>query len=181
MSETYVALLRGINVGGANKLPMKELAALFAAAGAKDGRTYIQSGNVVFKATGHVVAHLANTISEAIEEGFGLKVPVLLRSRAELEAVLDANPFVDRGSNPKAFHVMFLSDHPSDERVAALGPQRSPPDEFAVLGREVYLHCPKGIARSKLTTAWIDRALGTVATVRNWNTVNALVEMCRAS
>src|SRR5690606_63574 len=100
---------------------------------------------------------------------------------AELEAVLDANPFVDRGSNPKALHVMFLSDHPSDERVAALDPQRSPPDEFAVLGREVYLHCPKGIARSKLTTAWIDRALGTVATVRNWNTVNALVERCRAS
>lgn len=181
MSETYVALLRGINVGGANKLPMKELAALFAAAGAKDGRTCIQSGNVVFKATGHVVAHLANTISEAIEEGFGLKVPVLLRSRAELEAVLDANPFLARASNPKALHVMFLSDHPSDERVAALDPQRSPPDEFAVLGREVYLHCPKGIARSKLTTAWIDRALGTVATVRNWNTVNALVEMCRAS
>lgn len=181
MSETYVALLRGINVGGANKLPMKELAALFAAAGAKDERTYIQSGNVVFKATGHVVAHLANTISEAIEEGFGLKVPVLLRSRAELEAVLDANPFLARASNPKALHVMFLRDSPPEGRVAALDPQRSPPDEFAVLDREVYLHCPEGIGRSKLTTAWIDRALGTVATVRNWNTVNALVEMCRAS
>jgi uncharacterized protein (DUF1697 family) len=181
MAETHIALLRGINVGGKNKLPMKDLAAIFADAGATEVRTYIQSGNVVFTAGRRAIAGLANTVTNEIESRLGLKIPVVLRSRVEIEAARDANPYLDRASNPKALHVVFLRDRPTLSAVAALDPHRSPPDEFAVLGREVFLYCPNGVGRSKLTTMWIDRALGTVATIRNWNTMNALVEICRES
>ena len=180
MANTHVALLRGINVGGKNKLPMKDLIALFADAGAEDVRTYIQSGNVVFTASRGVATGLAAAVTELIEARLGLTVPVVLRTRAELAAARDANPYAGRASNPKALHVMFLKDRPSKSAVGTLDPDRSPPDEYAVIGREVFLFCPNGIGRSKLTTTWIDRALGTVATVRNWRTVNALVDMCGA-
>jgi len=179
MAETHIAFLRGINVGGKNKLPMKDLVSIFMGAGAKDVRTYIQSGNVVFTASRRVLGRLDNTVTAEIEARLGLKVPVVLRTQAELEAARDANPYQHRPPNPKALHVMFLRDSPSKSAVAALDPRRSPPDEFTVVGREVFLYCPNGVGRSKLTTTWIDRALDTVSTIRNWNTVNTLVNMCR--
>jgi uncharacterized protein (DUF1697 family) len=179
MAETYVALLRGINVGGKNKLSMTDLVALFEEAGVQDVRTYIQSGNVLFAASRGVVDGLAKAVTGEIEVRFGLKVPVVVRSLTALEAVVEANPYRHHGSTPKALHVMFLMDEPPAPAVAALDRHRSPPDEFALLGREVFLYCPNGLGRSKLTTAWFDQALGTVSTVRNWNTVNTLVDMCR--
>jgi uncharacterized protein (DUF1697 family) len=179
MAETHIALLRGINVGGKNKLSMKDLVSIFMGAGAKDVRTYIQSGNIVFTAGRKVLGGLGDTVAAEIEARHGLTVPVVLRTQAEAEAARDANPYQRRAPNPKALHVMFLRDSPSKSAVAALDPRRSPPDEFAVLGREVFLYCPNGVGRSKLTTMWIDRVLDTVSTIRNWNTVNALVDMCR--
>lgn len=179
VSETYVALLRGINVGGKNKLPMKDLTAIFGDAGARDVRTYIQSGNVVFTASPGSIDALADSVTREIEARLGLTIPVVIRSHAELEAALEANPYLDRAANPKALHVMFLKDHPAPSAVAALDPNRSPPDELTVVNREVFLHCPNGIGRSKLTNTWMDRALATVSTARSWNTVNALVDMCR--
>lgn len=179
MTETHIALLRGINVGGKNKLAMKDLESIFMGAGATAVRTYIQSGNVLFTACRNVLGDLGDVVVTEIAARHGLRVPVILRSQAEIEAARGVNPFHRRGLNPKALHVMFLRDSPSNSTVLALDPHRSPPDEFAVLGREVFLHCPNGIARSKLTTTWIDRALDTVSTIRNWNTVNALADMCR--
>jgi uncharacterized protein (DUF1697 family) len=179
MAETHVALLRGINVGGKNKLAMKELVSIFTGAGAKDVRTYIQSGNVVFTAGRKGAGELASIVTAEIEARLGLKVPVVLRTQAELDAALEANPYRRRAPNPKALHVIFLRDRPSKSAVKALDPNRSPPDEFTVLGREVFLHCPNGLGRSKLTTTWFDRSLDTVSTIRNWSTVNALVEMCK--
>jgi uncharacterized protein (DUF1697 family) len=104
-------------------------------------------------------------------------VPVVLRSAAELRAVVRGNPFLEAGADPATLHVAFLADRPTAAAAASLDPARSPPDAFAVRGREVYLHLPNGGARSKLTTAWLDARLDTVSTVRNWRTVERLLAL----
>lgn len=177
MKDTHIALLRGINVGGKNRLPMKELAPLFAELGCKDVRTYVQSGNVVYRADGPLADRVPDAISAAIADRVGLSVPVVGRTADDLHAVSEANPFPD--ADPKRVLVAFLADAPDPARVAALDPDRSPGDAFVVRGREVYLHCPNGFGRSKLTTAWLDRKLGTTSTIRSWKTVLALVDLTR--
>ncbi len=172
---TYVALLRGINVGGKNKLPMRGLAAIFEAAGCRDVRTYIQSGNVVFRAED--VSGLAATVSAAIAAAFGIKVPVILRSAAEMAAAVAANPFFEAGVAEEMLHVYFLADLPLDEAVERLDLKQSPGDTFAVAGREIYLLLPDGTARTKLTNAYFDKALRTISTLRNWRTVKVLAVM----
>ncbi len=173
----HVALLRGINVGGKNKLPMTGLAALFADAGCVDVRTYIQSGNVAFTLAATQLAGLPAEISRRIEQGFGLKVPVVLRSRAELERAVRGNPFLGKDASTDLLYVMFLADTPAAEAVAGLDPLRSPPDEFAVVGRDVYLRCPGGAGHTKLTNAYFDSKLATVSTARNWRTTLKLLEL----
>ena len=175
-----VALLRGINVGGKNRLPMKELAALFVKAGCVDVRTYIQSGNVLFRADPKLAAEVPSLIVNAILAGFGYKVPVVTRESQELQDIVQANPFLDARTEADKLHVLFLADLPEAAHVAALDPNRSPDDEFAVLGREVYLNCPNGIARTKLTTTYFDSRLSTISTMRNWKTVLRLLELATA-
>lgn len=172
-----VALLRGINVGGKNMLPMKELAAIFTKAGCRDVSTYIQSGNVVFTADAKVIAGLAQTVAKQVEARFGLRVPVVLRTAAELEAVVRANPFLKAGSEPEMLHVSFLADLPSAPIIAGLDINRSAPDAFAVVGRQIYMLLPNGVARTKLTNAYFDSKLKTVSTMRNWRTVLKLAEL----
>jgi len=179
-SAVHVALLRGVNVGGKNRLPMAELSAMFARAGCTDVRTYIQSGNVVFRADDGVAAQVAARVRGAISAQLGLRVPLVLRSARELRAVAANNPFLREGEDPKRLHVAFLERAPSPSARAALDPERSPPDRFVVAGRELYLCCPNGMARTKLTNDYLDRTLGTVSTVRNWNTVLALCELAGA-
>ena len=176
-SAAYVALLRGINVGGKNMLPMRELAALFTAAGCRDVKTYIQSGNVVYKASPEVAGTLPGVITEAILQRFGLRVPVVTRTAAALQAVVAGNSFLAAGGDPETLFVAFLADAPAVERVAQLDPQRSPPDQFVVLGKEIYLCFPHGVGRTKLSNAYFDGKLATVSTVRNWRTVLRLVEL----
>ncbi|HEY2157319.1 MAG TPA: DUF1697 domain-containing protein [Isosphaeraceae bacterium] len=175
MPATHLALLRGINVGGKNKLPMKDLAALFVTAGCKDVRTYIQSGNVVFQAPAKVAARLSVLIAEGITGQFGYKAPVVLRTVEQLRDVVAHNPFLEAGVAEDKLYVLFLADEPSPERVAALDPNRSPPDAFIVRGREIFLHLPGGVADSKLTNAYFDSKLATVCTGRNWRTVTTLL------
>lgn len=177
----FLALLRGVNVGGKNRLAMKELAELLAQAGLAEVRTYIQSGNVLFRAPSAQAHALPGLVSGAIAKRFGLSVPVVLRSAAELAKVARSNPFLETGADPEALHVAFLAAEPAEARIAALDPKRSPPDEFRVLGREVYLHLPNGAARSKLTNDYFDSKLGTTSTARNWRTVLKLLELCRAA
>ena len=178
-SDVHIGLLRGINVGGKNKLPMDELVGLFAEAGCSDVKTYIQSGNVVFRAVPRIVARLAERVSGRIERRLGLRVPVVLRTAQELERVARTNPFLAAGADPELLHVMFLADEPAKAAVAGLDAKRSPPDEFAVVGREIYLRCPQGMARTKLTNAYFDAKLATISTVRNWRTVTKLIELAR--
>jgi uncharacterized protein (DUF1697 family) len=177
---TFVALLRGINVGGKNKLPMKDLVGMFERAGCVTARHYIQSGNIVFAAPPSLAAKMPAVVEAAITKGFGLRIPVVLRSEEELRAVVAGNPFLMAGVDPDALHVMFLAAQPSKAAVAALDPARSPPDELVVKGREVYLSLPNGMGRTKLTNAWFDAKLATVSTARNWRTVLNLVAMCDA-
>ena len=175
-----VALLRGINVGGTNKLPMKALAAIFEAAACTGVKTYIQSGNVVFCADKDV--DVAGVVKREIEKQLGLKVPVVLRTAAEIQRALKSNPFVKKGIDEDWLHVMFLEAEPTKAQVAALDAARGAsltgvPDEFVVIGREVYLHLPNGAAKTKLTNAYFDSKLKTVGTQRNWRTVGMLAEM----
>jgi uncharacterized protein (DUF1697 family) len=173
--STHVALLRGINVGGKNKLPMRELAALFEAEGCGDVRTFIQSGNVLFDLPSARVATLGERISARIHEGHDLTIPVVLRTARELAAAAAHNPFA--AGDTAMLHVMFLRDKPSAAKVKALDAERSPGDRFTLVGRDLYLRLPNGVARTKLTNAYFDRALDTVSTLRNWRTVQKLAEM----
>jgi uncharacterized protein (DUF1697 family) len=179
-NDLYVALLRAVNVGGKNKLPMKDLAAMFAEAGCADVVTYIQSGNVVFRATETCAARVPAAIAKAVADRLGFRAPVVMRTAGELRGVLRANPFLRAGAPIESLHVMFLADRPSPARVATLDPNRSPTDEFQVVGREIYLRCPNGMGGTKLTNAYFDAKLATTSTVRNWRTVVKLVEMTAA-
>jgi uncharacterized protein (DUF1697 family) len=173
----HVALLRGINVGGKNKLPMRELAALFEAAGCTDVKTYIASGNVICKASAAVARTLAAKIEKQIAKEHGLRVPVVVRTAKELATAAESNPFAAREDHS---HVMFLADAPTKAAVAGLDGNRSPGDEFAVIGREIYLYCPNGVAKTKLTNEYFDRKLATTSTGRNFRTVLKLVELSAA-
>ena len=172
-----VALLRGINVGGKNRMPMKELAALFVDAGCDDVRTYIQSGNVVFRTGPAEGEEISSIISASILSRFGYRVPVITRTGREFQTIVQANPFVEAGADADKLHVFFLADLPDGAQVEALDPDRSPGDEFAVQGREIYLYCPNGVARTKLTNSYFDSRLSTTSTTRNWRTVLRLLEL----
>jgi uncharacterized protein (DUF1697 family) len=175
-----VALLRGLNVGGRNRLPMSELVALFEEAGAGEVRTYIQSGNVLFTATAPEALRAAARVSKRVEERFGFRTLVIVRSGVELETVARENPFVPGGEDPSRLHVAFLADRPAADGAASLDRDRSPPDSFALNGREIYLCLPNGMARTRLTNDYLDRALSTTCTIRNWRTVLALVRLAGA-
>lgn len=154
---------------------MKELVAIFAAAGAADVRTYIQSGNVVFESSAPepVVAAVTSQIAAT----YGYPGRIVLRSGDDLRKVYRANPFTKAGALVEALHVYFLADMPLDAAVKGLDPERSPGDSFVVVGREIYLHLPQGMVRTKLTNAYFDTKLKTVSTARNWNKVGKLVAM----
>lgn len=175
----HVAFLRGINVGGKNKLPMATLAAMFSAEGAREVATFIQSGNVVFAAPKKLADEMGARIERRIGKEVGLRVPVVLRSADELAGVAANNPFLRAGCDEDQLHVMFLAARPTAAQARALDPARSPGDEFALVGRDLYLRLPNGVARTKLTNAYFDKALATVATARNWRTVLKLIELSR--
>jgi uncharacterized protein (DUF1697 family) len=173
---THVALLRGINVGGKNMLPMKDLAGMFDAAGCTDVRTYMQSGNVIFEAPAGAPG-IADKITANIEKRFGFRIPVILRTSRQLLKAIRDNPFLAAVEDQRWLHVYFLANAPNARAIAGLDPARSAPDAFHVRGQEIYLHLPNGMGRSKLTNAYFDAKLSTISTARNWATVLKLSEM----
>ena len=179
-SKTFVALLRGINLAGRNRVPMPGLRSSLESLGLEDVVTYIQSGNVVFRSRGGRARELAAGIEGRIAEAFGVEAVVLLRTPAELARIAGGNPFLRGGADPSKLHAVFLSGKPTKKAAAQLDPQRSPPDEFRLVGREIYLHLPNGFGRSKLTVDYFERRLGVVATARNWKTLTKLVELTEA-
>lgn len=175
-----VALLRGLNLGAHNRIGMKDLAAVFEGAGCAKVETFIQSGNVLFDANATLLRKVPALVATALKNGFDVTSPVVLRDAKEMAAVVKNNPFLKRGEAPTTLHVGFLLEKPDAALVKALDPLRSAPDEFQVLSREVYLHLPNGVGRSKLTNAWFDSKLKNLMTVRNWNTVLDLTRMVAA-
>lgn len=179
----HIALLRGINVGGKHLLLMTQLSEMFILAGATAVRTYIASGNVVFDCPPGQAGRIASSVAAAIDQTCGFAAPVVIRSAEHWTAMIRANPFVSAGCDPQTLHVACLAAVPTPHDLLALDPQRSFGDRWAVVGREVFLHLPNGTARSKITTAWLDGALHTVSTVRNWRTVVTLQQLiidCRS-
>jgi len=172
---THIALFRSLNVGGKNVIKMTALTALFAECGAVNARAYIQSGNILFESA-RAEAVLGG-VSKALRDDHKIDVPVTLRSVKALREVLAKNPF--SAADGKLVLVMVLEGSVSPESTARIDLQRSPPDAIHIQAnaREVYLHCPNGIAKTKYTNVYLDRALGSPSTGRNLNTVGALLTL----
>ncbi|AXC12784.1 hypothetical protein ACPOL_3499 [Acidisarcina polymorpha] len=189
--QRYVALLRGINLGAKNRIPMPELVTLFEQLGYTGVSTFIQSGNVLFTGTASNESELSADISRKIEARWGFRIPVVLRTRKELGTVLANNPFYSANNsmasakNPldskdretRSLHVYFLRDTPADSALASLDATRSAPDTFVVAGRDIYVNLANTMAKTKLTNAYFDSKLKTISTARNWDTVAKLFEL----
>ncbi len=171
----YAALLRGVNVGGNNKLPMADLREALTKAGWKQVSTYIQSGNVMFEAAQTAPATLAARLTADIEKHFGFKVPAVVVSLAELKAAVMENPFPDAAARPKQLHILFLADAPANGD--SLEQSRVAPGRFALQGRMLYVDYVEGLADSKFTNTYVDSRLKTLSTGRNWNTILKLIEL----
>jgi uncharacterized protein (DUF1697 family) len=176
--KRYVALVRGINVGTHKRVSMADLRAVFEAVGAENVVTHLQSGNVVFESP-ESARKLAPSIERELERSVGLQVSVLLRTPADLAKLERSNPY-GREQDGKKVHVAFLDASPTASRARTLDKERVAPDEFRVAGRHVFLHYPRGYARSKLTNDYLERQLSVRSTMRNWTTVKALAELAGA-
>jgi uncharacterized protein (DUF1697 family) len=170
----FVALLRGINVGRAHQLGMPRLTELLTGRGYGNVRTHLRSGNVVLDSD-LSEAELAADLSGAIEQEFGFDVPVVVRTGAEIAAVVAGDPFATVATDPARYLVTFLPEPPAAAAVDALPPAAS--GEYLVRGRELYLWLPDGIANTPLAGWKWDRLLGVAGTGRNWNTVRKLAEL----
>ena len=174
----YVAMLRGINVGGQKIIRMEKLRASFETLGFQKVRTYVQSGNVVFEATKALSDNLSRIIGEKILGDFGFAVPLLLRTAEEMKKIVGGNPFLnEKRIDRSKLHVTFLSELPSKAGLEKLDLLNALPDQFRVRGGEVYLHCPNGYGKTKLSNTALEKLLAVRATTRNWNTVKTLTDM----
>ena len=178
-SKTFVALLRGINVGGKSLVSMAELRALFSSLGFEDVATYIQSGNVVVRSPTADEGAVVSKLEREIAGAFAFSPSVLLRTPAQLQAIAASNPYLSRKADLSKLHVVFLDRAPAARTAAKLDPERSPPDEFTLKRREIFLRLPHGSGRSKLKLDYFERVLGVRATQRNWNTLLKLIELSR--
>ncbi len=176
---TWIALLRGINVGGNHPLPIRDLAGHLEAVGCNDVRTYIQSGNAVFTAPRKSGAARGKQIADRIEAHHGFRPSVLVLCADELKQIADENPFPEGQRDPKTLHVFFLTAPARSPDRAAIEALRSPTERYTLTERAFYLHAPDGIGRSKLASR-AERLLATPTTARNWRTVQKLLDLAAA-
>jgi uncharacterized protein (DUF1697 family) len=176
----YVALLRGINLGGHKIIKMDQLRASLEGLGFEQVRTYIQSGNIVFKAPKISDKALSTKIGAKIQSDFGHSVAVIVRTADEIKQAIIDNPFLkDRKIDQTKLHVMFLSEHPVQSALDKLETLVLKPEEFRCLGKELYFYLPNGVADSAVMKKPIDRVLAVTTTMRNWKTANKIDEICR--
>ena len=178
--QTWIALFRGINVGGHNILPMAKLKSDLELLNLKNVRTYIQSGNVVFDSTAKNTSALSKRIARRIEERHGFRPQLLILNREDLLTAIESNPFPEAVSDPKTLHFLFLAEPASDPDREALDHARAPTEKYRLTDGVFYLHAPDGIGRSKLA-ANAEKHLGVVATGRNYRTVHRLLSMVTQS
>ncbi len=176
--KTYIALFRGINVGGKNTLPMKELAVILEDLGARKVKTYIQSGNAVFVCKDIETSQLSHQIRVEIKKRRGIEPYVLLLGLEDFEKAIRQNPFPEAESNPTALHAGFLAATPERPDMKTLESLKNDSERFRLIGRVFYLHAPDGVGRSKLA-AKAERLLGVSMTDRNWRTVSTIQKMAQ--
>lgn len=174
---SYISLLRGINVSGKNKLPMADLKQLYEAIGATHVHTYIQSGNVLFRAASSSTT-LATRISQAIQDQWGYTVPVLVRDITFFEEMVAKNPFKECDST--SLHVTLLHDTAHQELLADMAGKSWGDDTFVIRDGVVYIHCPQGYGRTQLNNGFFETKGKTWATTRNWKTINKLVALAKS-
>lgn len=173
----YIAMLRGINVSGQNIIRMEDLRRICTKLGFRNVETYGQSGNAVFLAKGMPPSTLANHTTAALRDDLGLSVPVLIKTVDEIGDVVAGNPFPrETGIDVTKLHVTFLSAPVPARALKNLEALPKQSDQFRVGRREIYLYCPDGYGRTKLSNAALEKALSVVGTTRNWRTVTALLD-----
>jgi uncharacterized protein (DUF1697 family) len=177
--NTFVALFRGINVGGHNKLPMRELKDVLAGLGLQKVATYIQSGNVVFVSDDNDMIALAESIRGAVEQSHGFAPRVMLLTADEFARAADANPYPEAEEAPKTVHLYFLATVPPGPDMEKLESLRRDSERFALIGKVFYLHTPDGFGRSKLA-AGVEKALGVSVTARNWRSVGKILKLLKS-
>lgn len=170
----YIALFRGINVGGKNAISMKALIEILEARGYTDIKTYIQSGNVLFRGAHSKIENFSREVGKSIKSSYGFEPDIMIIGIEEFKKAIYANPFPT--DHPKYLHLYFLAEIPKQPNFEGLNRIKSESERFQLIGKVFYLYAPDGIGRSKLA-AGVERLIGVRATARNWNTVTVLLEM----
>lgn len=179
---TYISILRGINVSGHKLIKMETLKQLYESLGFKTVQTYIQSGNMIFTYKATEAHQLGNRISKKIIEQFSFEVPIIVLGIEELKYIVRNNPFIsDPSKNAAHLHVTFLSALPEKINIEKMKDGKYGADDFSVLDKAIYLYCPNGYGNSKLTNTYLESKLKVMATTRNWNTTNVLLNMAEKS
>jgi uncharacterized protein (DUF1697 family) len=179
MANTYIALFRGINVGGSKVVPMKELRLTFEQIGCTHVRTYIQSGNVVCRSAVPTAEGLSARLTAQVTKRHGFTPGVMVLTRRELDRAIADNPFPEAEGDPKCLHLFFLAGPAKKPDLAGLEAIAAAGERFLLKGKVFYLHAPAGFGTSKLA-ARAERLLGVATTARNWRTVTALRDMASA-
>ena len=181
--STFVSILRGINVNGQKKILMAELKILFESLGFESVQTYIQSGNIVFNVPDiQKKEAIGNAIEATISKQYGFHVPTLIQTRVDLDKAVKKNPFIEReGIVLTKLHLTFLASSPTADNLQKLDNIDFSPDEFIIDGLNIYVYCPNGYGRTKLSNNFFESKLKVTATTRNWKTVNKLLDMCTLS
>lgn len=177
--NTWIALFRGINVGGKQMLPMKDLRSMLEADGCTDVKTYIQSGNVLFRCPIADASRVATRLRTAVAKSRGFEPNVMILTLKELEKAVAANPFPDADANPKSLHLFFLADQPKKPDTKALDGIKTKTESYVLKDKVFYLHAPAGFGISKLAQR-TERLLGVDATARNWRTVTTILELAKS-
>jgi uncharacterized protein (DUF1697 family) len=172
-----ISMLRGVNLGPHKRIKMDALRALYESLRFEDPRTYVQSGNVIFRTREKNSAMLAKKIQTAIERTFGFRAEVILRTTDELRKAIAASPFTGRDLEPGKILVTFLAGDPSPEAHTTLASLKKHPEELHLKGRELYIYFPNGAGKSKLPWSSVEKLLGVTGTARNWNSVTNMLEM----
>lgn len=181
--QTFISILRGINVSGQKKILMADLKALYENLGFKEVKTYIQSGNVIFKTENKKASSsdidIAKKIEQAIFEKYNFQVPVIVRTAAEMKKTIAANPFLKDDNNIEAdkLHVTFLAEEPAQKNLETIKSFDFSPDRFEIIGKDVFLYIPDKYGDTKLSNKFFETKLKVSATTRNWRTVNNLMEL----
>ena len=173
----YIAILRGINVGGRRKILMANLRKLFQGSGFDDIQTYIQSGNVLFTAVEEDAYKLSLSIEDQIRSKYGFEVPVIIRTVNEIEQAVSNNPFLKKDIEIERLYLTFLKETPTAEKLTAIKSFDYTPDTFEIIGKDVFGFCAGKYSETKYSNQFFEKQLSVQATTRNWKTVLKLLEM----